>query len=317
MTPFVTALGLVASAHDLFAMSGTSDAPRGILWSAPEACGSKSDFEKLLDEEGIELPIDWTVDVKIVQTDGAYVLAFAVQEPGFEGSRRLTHSDCGALLDTAVVLLSLAVSKTSEREGEKLGTAPEPPRNVPDVHRPAFTFAGKVGWGATMGPAPQIAHGPVVGAGLLQGHWALQLGAYGLFPSRGTLASGDAREAGSNDAAPQVELQTWGVWPEVCHAFTPSGALSGCLGVQLSRVSATGLGVTQRLTRYEPWIAPTLSLPVSIGARWRVLVTPAVTWAIVRPLYEIEPYGVAFQPAPWGAVLRLEAGWQAAQQKNP
>lgn len=313
-TPFIMVLGFVASARDVAAMTGTGNARDGILWSAPSRCGSQSDFEQLLEKERIELPVEWTVGMKIDQADGEYVLVLTVQEPGFEGFRRLARPDCQALLDAAVVLLSLAVNQASTLEGKSLGRGLVPPRASPQVSQPKVTFAGRVGWGATVGPQPRLAHGPFLGAAFSHRRWVLQLGAYWLFPSTSAIASNSASETTGSPGTPQVRLQTWGFWPELCHAWVRSRAWSGCLGVQVSRASATGLGVTEPLTRHEPWIAPTLSLPLSIGARFQVLLTPAVTWAIARPRYKVEPYGFAFQPAPWGVVLRLEASWQGAER---
>ena len=288
-----------------------SPAPReSVSWRAPSECPSAEEFRARVDELRGEELVGAQFQFFVTRSRGALELSCS----GHEG--RYLADSCEALVDTALLLISLALvpdepGEAAPAEAEPLGASP----SVLDLRLEAAEVAAylradvrpELGAGRWQPPPARLLAQLGVGAGLmptptaelfvgagprgrsLNTLWAVDLGVLGR-----PFAWGESSSPGLG-----AQLSTWGVLARGC-VGAPLGRrervlLAGCGGLELALISARprGAEVMDARVGRRPWISAELGpeLELRVSGRAAIVAGVSATFLALRPIFAIEGAG--------------------------
>jgi hypothetical protein len=285
-----------------FAASPVEPASKTIEWRAPSECPSAAEFAARVDELRGDAVVEPGFEFVVTRARGRLELQIA------EHDARYTARRCEALVDTALLLVSLALipaaqdpatvpstianSDLSARRPTqadlRIEAADVAPFLRPDVRSDLVAESWEPGPArllAEVGLAgfltPQPAAELFVGAGPRGRVWAVDLG---------LLAR--PRFAGVSPApGVGVRLSTWGGLVRTCVGGRGRRvAVAGCGGLELALISARADGeVSQARVGRRPWMSVELGpeLGVRVADRITLVARISATWLAVRPNFEV------------------------------
>lgn len=269
-----------------------------IEWQAPAACGSADAFESRV----AALRGDGSLDADlsfVIEGSGPYVMEVVGKGARYEAD------ECEALVETALLLVSLALAPTPD-EPSPVEAEPPPARDID-----ADAEAADVGLFLSRPPrSPQRRRLPPAKPGGLQ----LELGLTTIITPRPaadlSLVAGPRARAwsldlglitrprfGGDSPTPEVGARLWSVGglARVCvGGRLQRVALAGCAGLELAAVQARARGqVIDAEPSTRPWLVaelgPVLAWPVSPLAALTMRVVGS--WLAVQPDFRIAGAG--------------------------
>ena len=277
--------------------------PARLHWEAPPGCPDAT----ALARELAPLTVDATLTTELAfvierSGTGPYTLTIGGRSP------RYTAARCEDLVETALLLVSLALVPTSiepepapspsaarrpsarERQAEADEVAPllqaDPRPPVAGPLPPVSPGRVRVESGLAAVITPRLAYELAVAAGPRGRGWAVDLGLL-------------ARPAFTGPSeAPEVvaRLSTWGALARVCLAASARRfTLGACAGLELAGMTARARGpVAAARPATRPWLAVELGpdLAVPLGPRLALVGRVSGTWLAVAPQFAVAGAGV-------------------------
>ncbi|MFV8755458.1 hypothetical protein ACNOYE_33335 [Nannocystaceae bacterium ST9] len=272
-----------------------------MVWQAPQDCPSATEFDRRVDEVRGDARLASRLEF-VVEGEGPFELRVVGRR------ERYAADDCEALVDAALLLVSLALvpdepdEPNSELGGDPVATRPREvdaggeagdvapflrgPSRGPDprVTPVASSARALIEVGLTTGITPRPALDLFVGAGPRGNRWALDVGVI-------------ARPSFAGATLPDVGARLWslGGLARVCvGGRAPRFALAGCAALDMSAVSARATGaVVEPRAATRAWavveVGPELTIP--FVRRGALIVRVAGTWMAAQPHFVIADAG--------------------------
>jgi hypothetical protein len=240
-----------------------------IDWNAPPECSSAADLKaRVLDLMGGAVPSNLLAVIEVTRAEHNYRANVLLRSRTGVGERRLEHARCDVLADTVAVLIVLSI-----------------PNQTPLATQRGFALTLSPQARFLVGSLPSLAAGlggSIAVDGL--GGFRLELQAAYYFPQ--------ATRFEQTALGGSFQLLTFGAC--VCRLWSIDRVQWGpCLGAQVHRVSAQGLGGATQLPGSTSWWGPSLRLlgSVQLWAALGIQVAVEGMLPVLRPQFIFSDVG--------------------------
>lgn len=285
--------------------------PLELRWDAPAECPSESEVRAaVLQRLGASVEYKPISAHAVVHKDGdGWKISLTTEQSGETGERSLEGRTCAAVAAATSVILALTLDRAAQAtpvappvaSASPVPIRPVPPPSSsvlprappPSVDGRSFVRAGFALGAGVMGPGPSA--GLTVALGARASWLTLELAMTTFFP-RSIDLPGVAGKGG--------DFWLFSLGPTVCGAFlrSPTLRLGGCVGAELSRMSATGYGVSEPSSRATTFVSTVASVRFGVrlgGPIWFFALADLVV-PLRRPQFVLENAGTIFQLSPLG-----------------